>query len=37
MDRHMIYNVRLKAYRYKLELGATNIEVATNYFDVAFI
>ena len=37
MDRHMVYNVRLRARRRKLELEAANVEVLANYFDVSFI
>ena len=37
VDRHMVYNVRLKARRRKLELEAANDEVLTNHYDVFFI
>ena len=37
MDRHMVYNVRLRARRRKLELEAANVEVLANHFDVSFI
>ena len=37
MDRHMVYNVRLRARRRKLELEAANVKVLANHFDVSFI
>ena len=37
VDHRMVYNVCLSAHRCKLELEATNIEVATNYVDISFI
>ena len=37
MDRHMIYNIRLRARRRKLELDAGNIEILAHHFDPSFI
>ena len=37
VDRHMVYNVRLRAHRRKLELEATNVEVVANSLGVSFI
>ena len=37
VDRHMVYNVRLRARRRKLELDAGNIEFLAHHFDPSFI
>lgn len=37
VDRHMVYNVRLRARRRKLELEADNVEVLAHHFDTSFI
>ena len=37
VDRHMVYNVRLRARRRKLELDAGNIEILAYHFDPSFI
>ena len=37
VDRHMVYNVRLRARRRKLELEDKNVEVLAHYFDTLFI
>ena len=36
-DRHMVYNVRLRARRRKLELEDKNVEVLAHHFDTSFI
>ena len=37
VDRHMVYNARLRARRRKLELEAASIEVLANHFDASCI
>ena len=37
VDRHMVYNFRLKARRRKLELDTGNIEISAHHFDPSFI
>ena len=37
LDRHMVYNVHLRASRRQLALEATNVEVVANHFDGSFI
>ena len=37
VDRHMVYNVRLRVRRRKLELDASNIEILAHHFDPFFI
>ena len=37
VDHHMVYNVRLRTHRRKLELEAVNIEVLANHFNASFI
>ena len=37
MDRRMVYNVRLKARRRRLELEADDVKVLANHFDASFI
>ena len=37
MDRHMVYNIRLRARRRKLELDAGNIEILAHHFDPSCI
>ena len=37
VDRHMVYNVRLRARQRKLELEDKNIEVLAHHFDTSFI
>ena len=37
VDRHMVYNVRLRARQRKLELEDKNVEVLAHHFDTSFI
>ena len=37
LDRHMVYNVRLRVRRRKLELEDKNVEVLVYHFDTSFI
>ena len=37
IDRHMVYNIRLRARCRKLELKAANVEILANPIDVSFI
>ena len=37
VDRHMVYNVRLRARRRKLELEGKNVEVLAHHFGTSFI
>ena len=37
VDCHMVYNVRLRAIRRKLELEDKNVEVLALHFDISFI
>ena len=37
VDRHMIYNVRLRARRRKLEVGDKIVEILAHHFDTSFI
>ena len=37
VDRHIVYNIRLRDRRRKLELEAANIEVLANHFDASCI
>ena len=37
VDRRMVYNVRLRARRRKLELDTSNIEILAHHFDPSFI
>ena len=37
VERHMVYNVRLRARRRKLELKADNVEALVHHFDTSFI
>ena len=37
VNRHMVYNVRLRVRRRKLELEADNVEVLAHHFDTSFI
>ena len=37
IDRHMVYNVRLRAHHCKLELKADNVEILVHHFDTSFI
>ena len=37
VDRHMVYNVRVRERRHKLELHVGNIEILAHHFDPSFI
>ena len=37
VDHHMVYNVRSRARRRKLESEADNVEVLVHHFDTSFI
>ena len=37
VNRHMVYNLHLRARRRKFELEAVNVNLLANYFDVSFI
>ena len=37
VDRHMVYNVRLRARQRKLELEDKNVVVLAHHFDTSFI
>ena len=37
VDRHMVYNIRLRARSRKFDLETANVEVLANHFDASFI